>query len=95
MLSAASPKFEGAVTPRSGAENAAPAESSFVHARLPAPEITVPANTIIRLPEYNVRERKPRPVPKCEEVLADAGGEISSRGANGIPAAEKVSVCVR
>ncbi len=31
---------------------------------------TAPANTIIRLPEYVVTERKPRPLPKYEEVIS-------------------------
>ena len=64
MLSAASPKFEPAAPPATTTD-----VTDVSRPRLPAPEITKPANTIIRLPEYIVREVKPRRLPKEEEVM--------------------------
>src|SRR4051812_22371625 len=54
LLSASAPKFEPSTLP--AAENVIDPQASAARARVSAPEITTPANTIIRLPDYIVRE---------------------------------------
>jgi hypothetical protein len=68
ILSAAAPRFTPPA-PTSGGPIVGSAPSPAARARLGSgPQ--VPANTIIRLPEYVVTERKPRPLPKYEEVIS-------------------------
>ena len=65
MLLAAAPAYQPAQPPAGAGDSAA----SGTAARARVDEITKPANTIVRLPEYVIRERKPRPLPKLEEIL--------------------------
>jgi hypothetical protein len=67
MLSAAAPKFETAAGATATETKGEPA--SAARDRVTPPDTTKPANSIIRLPEYLVRERKPRALPKLEEVM--------------------------
>jgi hypothetical protein len=67
MLNAAAPKYEPLPTAAEKPAEAAQATPA-ARARLSVP--TEPANTIVRLPDYVVRERKPRPLPKYEEVIS-------------------------
>src|SRR5262245_26126094 len=63
MLNAAAPKYE---PPPNVAEKPAEEGQATPAARSRLADPTVRANTIVRLPEYVVIERKPRPLPKYE-----------------------------
>jgi hypothetical protein len=67
LLSAAAPKFALPVEIRG--ESASAGETSATRPRLAGAEGATPANAIVRLPDYIVIERKPRPLPKTEDVL--------------------------
>lgn len=66
LLAAAVPKYSSAPPP--AAESPAPAPAAS--ARLAATDRPAPANGIVRLPEYVVRERKPAKLPEREEVIS-------------------------
>ena len=70
ILTAAAPKYEPPASATTGSEAGSAGQSPASRRRLDRSEPSVPANTIIRLPEYVVTERKPRPLPKYEEVLS-------------------------
>ena len=70
ILTAAAPKYEPPVSTPTGSETGTVAQSPASRVRLERSDASVPANTIIRLPEYVVTERKPRPLPKYEEVIS-------------------------
>lgn len=67
ILNAAAPKYD---PPSPAAEKSPESASAAPAARSRLSEPTVPANTIVRLPDYVVRERKPKPLPKYEEVIS-------------------------
>ena len=69
ILTAAAPTYEPPVINRAGDNGVPTQQAPAARARLTT-EPRVPANTIIRLPEYVVTERKPKPLPKYEEVLS-------------------------
>jgi hypothetical protein len=67
ILNAAAPKYE---PPPTAGENSVESTQTTPAARSRLSDPTVPANTIVRLPDYVVRERKPKPLPKYEEVIS-------------------------
>ncbi len=66
MLGAAVPKYSPPPVPVAEPAEGAPAASR----RIAAADRPVPANGIVRLPEYVVRERKPAKLPDPEEVMS-------------------------
>ncbi len=66
MLAAAVPKYSPPPALAAEPANSAPAAGG----RIATANRPAPANGIVRLPDYLVRERKPAPLPKPEEVMA-------------------------
>ncbi len=67
MLAAAAPKF--AASPATATPDAA-ATAPVARERIAADGRPAPANGIVRLPDYVVRERKPAKLPEPEEVMS-------------------------
>ena len=69
ILTAAAPKYAPTAPSKEESEGRTGNQVPAARARL-ASDASVPANTIIRLPDYVVTERKPKPLPKYEEVIS-------------------------
>jgi hypothetical protein len=70
IFSAVAPKFEPSATVGREGEVAMPNPGSAPRPKVEPGANPARANTIIRLPEYLVQERKPRPLPKPEEIMS-------------------------